>query len=361
MYKILIVDSGAIDRRMMRELLENRFGSAISVFISDERADAAEAVGADGVDLLIVNVPYHSAGSDYADLLIHSAFNINKNLSLIITSVKNEERIAGMATRFNADGYLLKPYRREQLLSLVENVMAQRGAKTGSGPEPDSAAEEGTLMQYLKKLEDSIHECDYKKSKNMAKEYISLVYSDRSVKNIRNGMINFARSVAEIGRWYGNDELQKKLEECLERFMKNYNIQVRRFESSEAIEEMIDFIFVEMEKFTLSAGDEIKKALNYIEQNIKNGITLDSTAEHINMSPSYFSKVFKKATGTNFIVYVTDRRVEIAKELLRSTDMSIINIACELSYNETNYFSKVFKKKVGLSPTEYRQRFGGER
>ena len=61
--------------------------------------------------------------------------------------------------------------------------------------------------------------------------------------------------------------------------------------------------------------------------------------------------------GTNFIVYVTDRRIEIAKDMLQNTDMPVINIACELSYNETNYFSKVFKKKVGLSPTEYRQRF----
>ena len=45
----------------------------------------------------------------------------------------------------------------------------------------------------------------------------------------------------------------------------------------------------------------------------------------------------------------TDRRIEIAKDMLQNTDMPVINIACELSYNETNYFSKVFKKKVGLS------------
>ena len=356
MYRILVVDSSAIDRRMMHDVLEKKFSSSVELLSAAEGPEAAELVKNGDIDLLIVNIPYYSIYSDFAEVLVHSARNVNVSISLILTSVKREERIARMATRFNADGYLLKPYRREQLISLVENVIAQ-SRKGAPVKKEAAAADEEDFVRYLKLLENCIHECDYKKSKNIAKEYLGLIYSDHSAKNIRSGIINFARGISEIGRWYGNEELQKKLESCLERFFTNYNIQVRRFESSEIIEEMIDFIFVELEKFQLNTGDELKKVLNYIELNIKNGITLDSAAEHINMSPSYFSKVFKKAMGTNFIVYVTDRRIEIAKDMLQNTDMPVINIACELSYNETNYFSKVFKKTVGLSPTEYRQRF----
>lgn len=356
MYRILVVDSSAIDRRMMHDVLEKKFSSSVELLSAAEGPEASELVKKGDIDLLIVNIPYYSIYSDFAEVLVHSARNVNGSISLILTSVKREERIARMATRFNADGYLLKPYRREQLISLVENVIAQ-SRKGAPAKKEAAAADEEDFVRYLKLLENCIHECDYKKSKNIAKEYLGLIYSDHSAKNIRSGIINFARGISEIGRWYGNEELQKKLESCLERFFTNYNIQVRRFESSEIIEEMIDFIFVELEKFQLNTGDELKKVLDYIELNIKNGITLDSAAEHINMSPSYFSKVFKKAMGTNFIVYVTDRRIEIAKDMLQNTDMPVINIACELSYNETNYFSKVFKKKVGLSPTEYRQRF----
>ena len=347
-YKILIVDSSAIDRRMMHDVLEKKFPSSVGLFSAAEGPDASALVKSGGIDMLIVNIPYYSLYSDFAEVLIHNARSVRGDISLILTSVKKEERIARMATRFNADGYLLKPYRREQFVALVDNVMAQ--SRKGGLLKEKELAEEDSFVRYLKLLENFIHECDYKKSKSIAKEYLALIYSDGSAKNIRSGIISFARGIAEIGRWYGNDELQRKLESCLERFFTNYNIQIRRFESTEIIEEMIDFIFVELEKFQLNTGDKLKKVLNYIELNIKNGITLDSAAEHINMSPSYFSKVFKKAMGTNFIVYVTDRRIEIAKEMLQTTDMPVINIACELSYNETNYFSKVFKKKVGFSP-----------
>ncbi len=358
MFKILVVDSSAIDRRMMHDVLEKKFASSVALFSATEGTEASELVKNGDIDLLIVNIPYYSIYSDFAEVLIHNARSANGNISLILVSVKKEERIARMATRFNADGYLLKPYRREQLTALVESIMAQ---SRRSGAVLEEKAEDEAFVRYLKLLEDFIHECDYKKSKNIAKEYLSLIYADSSAKNIRSGIINFARGISEIGRWYGNDDLQRKLENCLERFFTNYNVQVRRFESTEIIEEMIDFIFVELGKFQASSGDELKKVLNYIELNIKNGITLDSAAEHINMSPSYFSKVFKKAMGTNFIVYVTDRRIELAKEMLQNTDMPVINIACELSYNETNYFSKVFKKKVGLSPTEYRQRVAADK
>ena len=78
------------------------------------------------------------------------------------------------------------------------------------------------------------------------------------------------------------------------------------------------------------------------------------------MSSYYYSRVFKKMTGVNFITYVTDRKIEIAQDMLVETDMPVINIAYELSYNEPNYFSKAFKRKVGMSPTEYREIHCGE-
>ena len=73
------------------------------------------------------------------------------------------------------------------------------------------------------------------------------------------------------------------------------------------------------------------------------------------MSASYFSKFFKKYVGVNFITYVTDRKIEAAKDMLVNTDRPVVNIAYDLSYSETNYFSKTFKKKVGVTPTEYRE------
>jgi two-component system response regulator YesN len=68
------------------------------------------------------------------------------------------------------------------------------------------------------------------------------------------------------------------------------------------------------------------------------------------------SKLFKKKTGTNFVEYVSSRKIDLSKEMLTHTNMRILNIALELGFNEPNYFSKVFKKSVGLTPTDYRNK-----
>lgn len=57
----------------------------------------------------------------------------------------------------------------------------------------------------------------------------------------------------------------------------------------------------------------------------------------------------------NFIDYLTNIRIEKAKELLHNRDISIKNICMEIGLRDPNYFSRIFKKQVGLTPTEYRE------
>ncbi|MGL5328974.1 MAG: helix-turn-helix domain-containing protein, partial [Peptostreptococcaceae bacterium] len=97
--------------------------------------------------------------------------------------------------------------------------------------------------------------------------------------------------------------------------------------------------------------------IKYVEKNIHKNITLEDAASFVNLSPHYLSKIFKKETKVNFITYLTDKRIEIAKEMLEDESIPISNIAIELSYSKSNYFSKVFKKKVGSTPSEYREEF----
>ena len=82
--------------------------------------------------------------------------------------------------------------------------------------------------------------------------------------------------------------------------------------------------------------------------NIISDISLDDAADYANISKYYFSKLFKKKTGTNFITYVIDERMKIAKILLENTDKPVAAIADILAYDETNYFSKAFKKSTGM-------------
>lgn len=101
----------------------------------------------------------------------------------------------------------------------------------------------------------------------------------------------------------------------------------------------------------------LKPILEYIEKNYKEDISLEKAASICNLSIYYFSKLFKKHMGMNFVTYVSKCKMNHAKEMLKDTDMSIVNIALELGYYDSAYFTKVFKKIENITPTQYRKKF----
>ncbi len=104
-----------------------------------------------------------------------------------------------------------------------------------------------------------------------------------------------------------------------------------------------------------SSVDVIKSAKAYIEQNYQKDLILDDVSKELMISPYYFSKLFKKRTGSTFIEYLTNLRMEKAKELLRNTSKSMKEICAEVGYSDANYFSRTFKKNVGVTPSEYKE------
>jgi two-component system response regulator YesN len=72
------------------------------------------------------------------------------------------------------------------------------------------------------------------------------------------------------------------------------------------------------------------------------------------MSPNHFSSIFSQEMGETFIEYLIGRRMERAKELLRTTQMRSSEIAYQVGYRDPHYFSSTFKKMQGMTPREYR-------
>lgn len=77
-------------------------------------------------------------------------------------------------------------------------------------------------------------------------------------------------------------------------------------------------------------------------------------ADHIGISASHFSRVFKRETGMSFLDYMTDYKLDYCRRLLISTDARIEQIAGMLGYSTPQYFANRFKIKYGCSPKEYR-------
>lgn len=99
----------------------------------------------------------------------------------------------------------------------------------------------------------------------------------------------------------------------------------------------------------------LKKALSYIEENFsQESLSLNSVAGEVKVSANYFSAIFSRAMQVTFVEYVTGKRMEKAKRLLKQTQMHTGEIAQEVGYKDPHYFSFVFKRTQGCTPREYR-------
>ncbi len=102
-------------------------------------------------------------------------------------------------------------------------------------------------------------------------------------------------------------------------------------------------------------GGVVDEAIRYIEENYaQEELSLNLLASHVNFSPNHLSMVFSQQTGETFVKYLTDYRMNKAKELLRCTGKRSSEISLEVGYKDPHYFSYLFKKTQGMTPTQYR-------
>lgn len=97
------------------------------------------------------------------------------------------------------------------------------------------------------------------------------------------------------------------------------------------------------------------QAIKVIQKSFDEEITLENTADRLNVSAPYLSKIFKEDTGTTFKEYVIELRMEKAKQLLKKTGQSIRETGETVGYNDTNYFIRAFKKYEGMTPKDYQR------
>jgi len=108
------------------------------------------------------------------------------------------------------------------------------------------------------------------------------------------------------------------------------------------------------------SGCRMRRVIEYIEENLDSDLTLDAMAAEVDISPIYLARAFKAAVGQSPHRYVLARRVERAKELLRNTEMPVVDVALAAGFSSQSHLSYWFQRYMGVSPGAYRQHRSGD-
>ena len=181
----------------------------------------------------------------------------------------------------------------------------------------------------------------------MSKAIESRMFRDYVVLHIRFTTIRYLESIG-----VSQEEYTKRIEGD------GQEVSLKASQVAEYCVNMLQAaIDIRDEKSESQGTSAMRKVLDYIDQNCYNeSISLNEVAAAVDMCANYLSAIFSQNMQKTFVEYITGKRMERAKKLLRETDKSSGEIAQEVGYKDPHYFSYVFKKNLGCSPREYRSK-----
>lgn len=109
---------------------------------------------------------------------------------------------------------------------------------------------------------------------------------------------------------------------------------------------------IESEDKEKSYSTRVIKVIRFIRQNYEKDISVGDAAQLLGLNGEYLNKLFKKETGESFSRYLTQIRMEKAKELLESGQFNVSEVSARTGYKSSQYFSITFRRYMGYSPSE---------
>ncbi len=326
--------------RMLDERIKSDVGDEFRVLIcarDDEiEADMSEAVSLseiDGCDVYII-------GKELFDA-VYARYRDEDN-GLIST--------AGISDGYTDAGHLKKAYlqarKRREMAFFSENLVCR--------VEDLIRVPEG-LIENGRKL------CD----KQAVSARVQLIGTDRtdSLEKEWNGFFTAAERCQ-----IEPDDFSRAIEAFYEEFESVYRHMLPgnlakpfAFGSlSDFREQFMEMVFEENSSSMVRASEDqtekkMATAVKYIRENYASDLNMAVVSNEVSMNYSLFSSAFKNYTGTNFVSYVKELRMDEAKRLLTDTDLRVNEIALKVGYDNDKHFMKTFKAVVGVSPSEYRK------
>ncbi len=179
---------------------------------------------------------------------------------------------------------------------------------------------------------------------------------------LQNLKYHFVVSVAIISRLCVDNGMEMEKSYRLSDF---YIQRLDDIDSVERMEELHDKMVIDytskMKIIRQNAGlsRPMTECMNYIYSHLKERITVKDLAEYTSNSASYISRLFKEELGVSTSDYIRTAKLEAAKNLLRYSDYSLVDIANYYSFTSQSHFCQLFQKETGLTPKKYREKYYG--
>ena len=178
---------------------------------------------------------------------------------------------------------------------------------------------------------------------------------DQRIRSIKNGLITLISQVCRASMKYGVDpEFAFTLSDYYIGYLETLNDQHKLMELMRGM--MIHYNMLVRDANAPQYSRRINRAVEYISRELYMPVRVSDVAAYAGLEPHYFSAVFKKETGLAPGRYILLKKLEAAKDLLDSTQNTVLYIAESLGFCDASHFEKRFRKEYGVTPSEYRNR-----
>lgn len=235
--------------------------------------------------------------------------------------------------------------RAGRLFAILASAFLPQDEQNIDSVDPSTMAQE-VIRDFLEHGNESeIHDFVESYLQSISRALKSRMFRAYVVLNIRFTMIAYVESLGA-----SKEEYMKKIGD----YAQEMNIEPD--EVPAYFVNMLQAAFEIREQASSSQNRKlISRAIAYIDENyMHDSLSLNTVAAEAEVSANYLSAVFSQSMKKTFVEYVTEKRMEKAKKLLKSTSLSSGEIAARTGYKDSHYFSFVFKKTQGMSPREYR-------
>lgn len=352
MYRILICEDEALERQVLRHLLEN---SNLPVTVAGEAASGKEAVTLVETlqpEIVLMDIKMPGLDGLQATRLIKEK---HPQVEIIIVTAYGDFSYSRQAIKYHVADYLLKPVQPGELYDTIKEVLArleqrtsfQAGALEHVPLKPDRIGEiAGQLL--LGRLEQARQAC-----RNLVEEFLS-----RNPGAKPNLLAAFAFEILVITtQQLSGAGLREDAGETGEKLAGEIKSITTAGDMTRWCDKMLEQFSLALKRQQHRSDQAvIEQAKRYIRDNYTRDITLTRVASEVHLSPAYLSRIFKQKTGTCFSEYLTRYRLEQAKKLLLNTDKTIDEIAYAVGYGNNSYFTAVFRKFEHQTPSEFRAR-----